>query len=53
MTENEANWEEGGGIFFDSEGDVDTLRRKHVGFPAADFLPGGQTTPGPPDDDGN
>ncbi|MFP8876730.1 MAG: multicopper oxidase domain-containing protein, partial [Myxococcota bacterium] len=51
MVENEEDWEHRGGIFFDVEGDVDRLDKKDVGFPADDFVPGGQVDPGPPGPD--
>ena len=51
MVANEEDWEEEGGLFFDNEGDVEILEDRNVGFPASDFVPGGQIEPGPPGPD--
>ena len=51
MKENEEDWDEAGGLFFDNEGDVEILADRNVGFPSNDFEPGGQLEPGPPGPD--
>ena len=51
MVENEDDFDEEGGLFFDNEGDVEILEDRNVGFPSSDFVPGGQIDPGPPAED--
>jgi hypothetical protein len=51
MVENEEDWDKNDGLFFDTEGDVEILEDREVGFPSDDFVPSGQINPGPPGPD--
>lgn len=51
MVDNEEDFEDEGGLFFDNEGDREILLDRNVGFPSDDFSPGGQLEPGPPAED--